>query len=246
MAFQESIRSSVGFAGPLYAQVAAMLRNKISSAEWTPRAPIPNEVTLARDLGVSIGTMRKALEMLETERLIRRQQGRGTFVVEISDEAEVDRFSNIVTQGRRLHTSIAFRNVTSETANMEVALHLAISEGDQVTRVETLRKSSQRFRSYENVFVATAVCPDIEAHELPAGNLLFPLYRRVYKFAIASVDERVFPHNANAIQARHLGIDEGAAVLRIDRIARERSGGIIEWSRSYITLGEAIYVASMH
>lgn len=55
-------------------------------------APLPNEVTLARDIGVSIGTARKALELLEGEHLIERRQGRGTFVVESSNESELERF----------------------------------------------------------------------------------------------------------------------------------------------------------
>ncbi|MDP1586413.1 MAG: GntR family transcriptional regulator, partial [Prosthecobacter sp.] len=92
MSLQAGIAHSPTFAGPLYMQVAAILRAKICASEWTPRAPLPNEVVLARDVGVSIGTMRKALELLEDEHLIERRQGRGTYVVETSLETELERF----------------------------------------------------------------------------------------------------------------------------------------------------------
>jgi DNA-binding GntR family transcriptional regulator len=89
MSLQTAATQLPGFAGPLYVQVAGILRDKICASEWTARAPLPNEVTLARDIGVSIGTVRKALEMLENEHLIQRRQGRGTFVVETSHETEL-------------------------------------------------------------------------------------------------------------------------------------------------------------
>ncbi len=67
--------TAFGFSGPLYAQVAAYLRDKISTSVWTPAAPLPNEASLAKDIGVSIGTVRKALELLEDERLIGAGRG---------------------------------------------------------------------------------------------------------------------------------------------------------------------------
>jgi GntR family transcriptional regulator len=102
MSLQGDIGLSAPFAGPLYAQVAAMLRGKICSSEWSAAEPLPNEAALAKDMGVSIGTVRKALEMLEQERLINRRQGRGTFIVQISEETELQRFSNIVSNGKKL------------------------------------------------------------------------------------------------------------------------------------------------
>ena len=56
---------------------------------------MPNELELARHYGVSVGTVRKALEILEDEKLIVRLQGRGTFVCDQSAKEFVGRFSSI-------------------------------------------------------------------------------------------------------------------------------------------------------
>lgn len=62
------------------AEAAAALRQEIRSGHYTIGARLSNERLLATRFGVSRGTIRQALRILETERLIARQQGRGTFV----------------------------------------------------------------------------------------------------------------------------------------------------------------------
>ena len=64
---------------PLYLQLRDALAERISSGNWRPGAIIPSESDLAREFGVSPGTMRKALDLLESERVLIRRQGRGTF-----------------------------------------------------------------------------------------------------------------------------------------------------------------------
>ena len=71
------------------------MAERIASGEWKPSAAIPNESDLAREFGVSAGTMRKALDLMEAERLLTRRQGRGTFVNDQSSDELAARFSNI-------------------------------------------------------------------------------------------------------------------------------------------------------
>jgi DNA-binding transcriptional MocR family regulator len=66
-----------------YLRVAAAVRQRIQAGEWKPGKLIPNEGDLAREMGVSSGTTRKALDALEADGLLERKQGRGTFVREL-------------------------------------------------------------------------------------------------------------------------------------------------------------------
>lgn len=68
---------------PLYIQVRNAIAERISQGEWKPGVLIPNERALAQAFGVSSGTMRKALDLLEYEGTLTRKQGRGTFVNDI-------------------------------------------------------------------------------------------------------------------------------------------------------------------
>jgi len=72
---------------PLYVQVSDLVRQQILAGMWKINTALPPEGDIARDFGVSAGTMRKALDMLEAEGLVTRMQGRGTFIV---DKAAAD------------------------------------------------------------------------------------------------------------------------------------------------------------
>ena len=51
-------------ARPLYAQVESILNARIAAGEWQPGHALPSEPELAQELGVSHGTVRKALDAL--------------------------------------------------------------------------------------------------------------------------------------------------------------------------------------
>lgn len=65
---------------PLYIQVAALLRRRIENGHWTTGQKISTIEELQDEFGVARVTVRQAVELLEKDGLVRRQQGRGTFV----------------------------------------------------------------------------------------------------------------------------------------------------------------------
>jgi len=64
----------------LYIQVAAELRRRIESGHWASGQKISTIEELQAEFGVARVTVRQAVELLEKDGLVRRQQGRGTFV----------------------------------------------------------------------------------------------------------------------------------------------------------------------
>lgn len=65
---------------PAYIQVAAALRRRIESGDWQPLQQISTLEELEQEFQVARVTVRQAVDMLENEGLVTRQQGRGTFV----------------------------------------------------------------------------------------------------------------------------------------------------------------------
>jgi GntR family transcriptional regulator len=65
---------------PLYLQIASALRHRIETGYWQPRQKISTLEQLEREFEVARVTVRLAIELLESEGLVHRQQGRGTFV----------------------------------------------------------------------------------------------------------------------------------------------------------------------
>src|SRR5690349_19981693 len=80
---------------PLYLLVRDALLERIKKGELRPGGTLPSEIDLHRQLSVSLGTLRKALGVLEAEKLIIREPGRGTFVNSFRDGNAVCRFDPI-------------------------------------------------------------------------------------------------------------------------------------------------------
>lgn len=72
----------------LHRQVFLLLREQIGRGQYAPGATLPTEDTLCQQLGVSRITVRRALQDLESEGLVERRQGRGTFVRESASGVE--------------------------------------------------------------------------------------------------------------------------------------------------------------
>jgi len=65
---------------PSYFKLQVELKNHIENAHWSPGEKIPPERKLAEDHGLSVGTVKKALQNLVNEGYLQRIQGKGTFV----------------------------------------------------------------------------------------------------------------------------------------------------------------------
>lgn len=84
-------RNALGFR-PLYRQARDVLVGRINDGTWQAGQAIPSEHEIAADLGVSPGTARKALDEMESENLVIRHQGRGTFVARHDDARIIFQF----------------------------------------------------------------------------------------------------------------------------------------------------------
>jgi GntR family transcriptional regulator of arabinose operon len=71
---------------PLYLQIYQALKNRIESDEWSFGAMLPSEIELSEVYKISRGTVRKVLAALEEDGLVRREQGRGTFISRPQDQ----------------------------------------------------------------------------------------------------------------------------------------------------------------
>jgi DNA-binding transcriptional regulator YhcF (GntR family) len=77
----------------VFRQLADLLRDQIESGDLGPGEPLPSELRLAQEYGISRTTVRQAIAQLRTEGLVTVERPRGTFV-RVPEEIE------LVTLGR--------------------------------------------------------------------------------------------------------------------------------------------------
>ena len=103
---------------PLYLQVRDDLAQRIATGAWKPGHTLPNEIELAQEVGVSSGTMRRSLDLLESEHLVTRRQGRGTFVNDPGSQDLAHRFDNIhLANGTRVEGEVRTLDIASAEAS---------------------------------------------------------------------------------------------------------------------------------
>jgi GntR family transcriptional regulator len=65
---------------PMYAQLAGILRNRITGGDLARLDPLPSESSLTQEYGVSRDTARRAIAVLRDEGLVFTVPQRGTYV----------------------------------------------------------------------------------------------------------------------------------------------------------------------
>src|SRR5690606_27406758 len=86
---------------PLYQQVKDLLIGRLIGGHWKPGDLLPSEIQLAEELGVSQGTVRKALDEMTAGNLLVRRQGRGTYVAEHDQEHALFHFFKLADRAGR-------------------------------------------------------------------------------------------------------------------------------------------------
>ncbi len=96
---------------PRHLQIQRVLRERIESGEWDGGRPIPTEMELLAEFGVSRTTVREALGVLSRDGLIARHRGRGSFVQRRSQAERPQAVTNLLF-GYQAQVKV----ITSETA----------------------------------------------------------------------------------------------------------------------------------
>ena len=79
---------------PIYEQIFKQISNKILSGDHPPGASLPAIRVLAKDLSVSIITVKKAYELLQSQHLINSVVGKGTIISKLSSDFIEDSIRN--------------------------------------------------------------------------------------------------------------------------------------------------------
>src|SRR5262245_35758066 len=109
---------------PRYLQVASVLRRRIRDGRWAVGDKIATLEELEREFDVARVTVRQAIELLQSEGLLKSHQGRGTFVTKT---VEHDRWLQLATDWQILIAPI--RDHVPEVLPLEADTAPRIAEG---------------------------------------------------------------------------------------------------------------------
>ncbi|MGB8327725.1 MAG: GntR family transcriptional regulator [Steroidobacteraceae bacterium] len=230
---------------PLYRQVYDYLVKQIVDGAWRPAEVLPSEQALAGKLGVSQGTVRKALDALTVEKLVERRQGKGTYVAEHTQEGALFRFFRLTTrEGVRAIPTSAAESVRRRPARREELAKLKLASGALVVEILRTRLIEGDPSIVERIILPLALFPGIDKRTL-LPNALYALYQREYGHNIVAAHEELRADAARKEDCRRLKLKVGDPLLHIERIGVALDGTRVEWRISRCDTRRLLYAVTL-
>ncbi|MGM8850667.1 GntR family transcriptional regulator [Salinicola sp. V024] len=219
---------------PLYQRLRDDMLAKIAAGEWTPGGAIPTEAELTKHYGVAVGTLRKAVDTLVQDGLMKRSQGRGTFILRPNFEGSLFRFFRQVdARGDRRVPESRILDRQLESPAQDIANALGLERSEKVIRLERVRQFDGAPLYHEDIWLPAArfeALIEIEIDDF--GNLLYPFYESRCGQLIGSARETLSVETATPDIARILDLESGEPVVLIERLALGYDRTPLEYRRS--------------
>ena len=208
-------------------------------ARTAPGERLLNEPELAKQMGVSRATLREAMRTFETQGIIRRRQGSGTYVVGKVPviDAGLEVLESLETMARRMKLPITISDLHIEQVDADAgsAAGLGVDVGTRLTHVRRVIRADGRPAAY---LVDTLPVTILDPGELPAtfsGSVLDFLIARGDKLGISRAV--IGATNAPAEVAKPLEIQRDDVLLRFEAQLFDAKGRVVDYSVSYFIPG---------
>jgi GntR family transcriptional regulator len=220
---------------PRYYRIAEDLRARIRSGELSAGTRLDNQRALARQFGVTLMTLRQALEVLERDDLISRRHGLGTFVTAPSidyDILQLRRFAgDLLAQGEAVETRLLGSRFAP--ADRRVAAALGLRRDTRVFVLERLRLVDGRPLSLQRSFLPGAVGEELARADLAATSLREALEFKL-GITVARARETVSAVRLGRKNARELGCPAGMPAFESERVSFDPGGQPVVFDRVFI------------
>ncbi|MBK7175072.1 MAG: GntR family transcriptional regulator [Bacteroidales bacterium] len=225
---------------PLHAQVETLLRDLISSEEYQTGKFLPNEVNLAKQLGISRNTVRQATNKLVYEGLLIRKKGVGTRVADQSVDTRINNWLSFTQEMQSKGIKIRNYEITTEwvEADEELAAFFRIPEGKKILKMVRLRGRIEYpfvyFISYFHPMVGLTGNEDF-------SRPLYEILEKDYSVVAKLSKEEISARAADKLMAQKLNIKTGDAILKRKRFVFDPGGRPIEYNIGYYRADSFVY-----
>lgn len=220
---------------PRYHRIAESLRERIRRGEWTAGAPLPNQRRLARDFGVTLMTLRQALELLERDQLITRRHGLGTFVAAPTIDYEIlklQRFAGeLSARGEAVSTRVL--DARAAVVDRRASLALGLPPRARLVMVERLRLVDEHPLSLQRSFLPARIGEEVLTSDLAATPLSQVLEFKL-GIVVVRAREAVSAVRLAPREARELACASGAPAFESERVSFDAAGRPVVFDRVFI------------
>jgi GntR family transcriptional regulator len=229
---------------PLYRAVKRALLQSIESGAVAPSQTLPSETELAQGFGVSVGTVRRAVDDLVAEHILVRRQGRGTFVASHGSDRFLFQFFHVERcDGLREVPQVELIAFERMRLDDEAAQALQVKPGEVAFEVENRLTLQGKPVAHDRLYIVAAQFKGLTEKRLrERSSTIYHLYQHEFGITVAQAHERLRATGADRTAARVLGVAVGQPVLQVRRVALDLSGKPVEWRVSTVLTSQHEYV----
>ncbi|EIX8963440.1 GntR family transcriptional regulator [Escherichia coli] len=217
----------------IYQNVANAIKLRINSEEYEVGDILPSEKALSQELQVSVMTVRKALALLESEKLIVKRHGSGSFVARKINYhgGELDGFNyqmNIVGVTNYVNKVIEFTLLDAPPA---IAQQLKIEPGEKVYYIRRVRLIDDIPVLIENSYIPVAPFPWLSIGNMEQSK--FNYFRKECNITILESHRSYSPVQATREQAGLLQVPVNSLLLRVQSVSYSQNNQVVDLSDIY-------------
>lgn len=218
---------------PLYHQLAAILKEKIESGEYSLGDSFPTELQLQEKYQVSRITVRNAVAKLTNEGYLECARGIGTKVIfpKIDEQLkQVMSFSEEMAQHNIIMTT-KFCEISVVPATEQVASHLNIKKDDPVFKLVRVRCAEETPIVYSVTYISGE--RKLSTDKDKYTKSLYSYLNEEHGILIAKGKETFEAVLADTVNAAKLQIQKGMPLIKRTRRTYDQYGKVIEFTVCY-------------
>ena len=230
---------------PRYRWIREQLLKQIVDGRLRRGEPLASEADMAREFGVSLGTMRKAIDGLVEQHVLVRSQGKRTSVATRNAAASARLRFHLVSANDRheLPEFDAVLKLEVRRASEHEARQLKLAAGADIIELQRTRVFADGRKMLEWVFLPRKLFPNFRKKLGSARPvLLYEFYEENFGVCVMDFDERIRAVLAPSEDAALIGCQSGAALLEIERLTYSYQNEPVELRISRCETGPRHYL----
>lgn len=220
----------------LHRQISDRMRKRITGGEWPGNYRLKPEPELAEELGVSRGTLRRALSTLIDEGLLRQVRGRGTFVTAPTLEPAIAQRLSTLSEdlhGLGVTTRTLVMECTLTAAPQQVAALLDLPRESRPLKLVRVRSTDAGPVALTVNYVRSDLAPGIETVNFSAESLFGTLEGR-YGLKIGSARRTFSAEAADETVSEALAVPRDQPVQYLQQVTYLADGRPVEYSDVWV------------
>lgn len=197
-----------------YREIANALRKKILSSPDGNGSKMPDERTLSEKYRVSRLTMRRALRILEEEKLIRRVQGSGTYMNPAATRKiplMIDYTGSMKEYAPNLRRKLLSSKICS--AGNDIGAEMNLSFDDDILYAERIDFLSKQPIAYDRAYINLAYGSMLEKGDFEHIDFI-EWWAKLLNFSVEYCTQNIEAVSADAECAEKLYVEEGSPLLK--------------------------------